>query len=333
MRKLSVLVIALILVGASTLMIGGVNVAPARAADHRDGPNALADGRTDIGDTYIFPAKKRNYTVMVMTVDPFAGLLSPTTFNDAATYEFKIDNTGDNKVDTIWTAEFSGSSRGAAGRMTVSQDGKNRGSGAVDSDFSLRGGGTAMAGMFDDPFYFDAAAAGNDLQFCPGGVGSDFFAFGNIMAIILEVPTKSLFDGAAQIGFWGATRVNARQIDRIGGPFVNLFLLPTSALMNKFNKNKQPHRDPKKFGDVVTQTIQGLGADAATAAALAGLLLPDVMAYSTAAAAGFPNGRGLADDVTDVNLMTLTGDANATDCVDSNDKDFSSKFPYLAPAH
>ncbi len=310
MPKFSVLAVVPLLVVASALIVGSVNLTPAGAADHLDGPNASADGRTDIGDMYIFPGEgfstrarsntaAGDYTVMIMTVDPFAGILSPETFNDAATYEFKIDNDGDNKVDTTWTAEFSGSSRGSAGRMTVRQDGKKRGAGAIGSEIALKSGGMAMAGKFDDPFYFDDAAAANGLQFCPGGVGADFFAFGNVMAIVLEVPAAALFGGAAQIGIWGAIHVSAKQIDRMGRPFVNLFLLPTNALMNKFNKSKKPHRDIKKFGNAVTAALQGLGADTATAAALLPRLLPDIMAYSTAAPAGLPNGRGLADDVTD----------------------------------
>ena len=61
--------------------------------------------------------------------------------------------------------------------------------------------------------------------------------------------------------------------------------------------------------------------------------------------AGFPNGRRLADDVTDVALRAVAGGTpftpefnkapnNAlTDGVDKNDKRFSSRFPYLAEPH
>ncbi len=78
----------------------------------------------------------------------------------------------------------------------------------------------------------------------------------------------------------------------------------------------------------------GLGADAATAAALVGALLPDMLTYSPQALARvFPNGRGLADDVADISLQTLTGNPAATDCVEANGGSFSGKFPYLADAH
>ena len=61
--------------------------------------------------------------------------------------------------------------------------------------------------------------------------------------------------------------------------------------------------------------------------------------------AGFPNGRRLADDVTDIELKAVAGAiyplfhsnftpdplaAQLGDVVDRNDKEFSSTFPYLA---
>ena len=59
--------------------------------------------------------------------------------------------------------------------------------------------------------------------------------------------------------------------------------------------------------------------------------------------AGFPNGRRLADDVTDIELRVIAGallPANQGgkqiplgDGVDQNDKPFRSAFPYVAPAH
>ncbi len=50
MPKFSVLAVVPLLVVASALIVGSVNLTPAGAADHLDGPNASADGRTDIGD-------------------------------------------------------------------------------------------------------------------------------------------------------------------------------------------------------------------------------------------------------------------------------------------
>lgn len=57
--------------------------------------------------------------------------------------------------------------------------------------------------------------------------------------------------------------------------------------------------------------------------------------------AGFPNGRRLADDVTDIAIQAVAGklvegytvDAGLGDGVNANDKAFSSSFPYLAMPH
>ena len=57
-------------------------------------------------------------------------------------------------------------------------------------------------------------------------------------------------------------------------------------------------------------------------------------------AAGFPNGRRLADDVTDIELAAMAGAlqnvpgaAAFGDMVDANDKPFLPSFPYLASPH
>ncbi len=57
--------------------------------------------------------------------------------------------------------------------------------------------------------------------------------------------------------------------------------------------------------------------------------------------AGFPNGRRLADDVTDIAIQAVAGklvegytvDAGLGDGVNANDKSFSTSFPYLAAPH
>ena len=69
------------------------------------------------------------------------------------------------------------------------------------------------------------------------------------------------------------------------------------------------------------------------AAALADLLLPDILTVNVENSDGFLNGRGLADDVIDAELNLLTDGAIPPDCIDENDKDFLTIFPYLAAPH
>src|SRR5438270_260911 len=85
----------------SGLLVGmaGVVVMLGQPADHRDGPifvNTQANGRRDINDVYVFksPATPAN-TVLAMTFSPFAGSVTPVTFDETAAIEIKIDNDGD----------------------------------------------------------------------------------------------------------------------------------------------------------------------------------------------------------------------------------------------
>ncbi len=345
MRKLSLLTAFVLLIGAVTLVSTGMDVATTRAADHLDSPGVTGDGRTDINDMYIFRArKKKKETAMIMTVAPLAGLASPTVFSDAAKYNFNIDNDGDFKFDLQWTAEFDGDT------MTVSLDGVEMGSGPIArkgnqraAPIKLTGGGQATAGLYDDPFFFDLAAAqdlaaGTPLEeaFCTENA-FDFFQNANVLGIVLDVRNTSLGvearGGAVAINYWGSTQVGKKQIDRAADPFLNTFL--GSPRQNAYNKNKKPHKDPKKFGPTFTTNLMGLGADTATATGLVALFLPDVMNYSPRAprARVFPNGRGLSDDVADISLQILAGVPGASDCIAANDGKFSKKFPYLADAH
>ena len=66
------------------------------ASDHLDAPLVFKDGRLDVNDSYIFQSPTNpDRTVMIMTVNPVAGIMSPSTFNSAAVYEFNIDRDGD----------------------------------------------------------------------------------------------------------------------------------------------------------------------------------------------------------------------------------------------
>jgi hypothetical protein len=71
-----------------------------KAADHLDAPAVKTDGRTDIGDLYVFhpegggATQDLSSTVFVMTVNPAAGVISGTQFDPGARYEFVIDRFG-----------------------------------------------------------------------------------------------------------------------------------------------------------------------------------------------------------------------------------------------
>jgi hypothetical protein len=180
--------------------------------------------------------------------------------------------------------------------------------------------------VFDDPFFFDLDGFRNNFTF----TGTDFFAGFNTSAIVLEVPSSEL--GGPNIGVWTTTSEGGVQVDRFGRPAINTALIGSSRKTD-FNLGS-PSTDFANFGAEVQARIGVLnGGDLATAAALTGVLLPDVTTLDTGSSAGFLNGRALADDVIDAELGLLTNGAVATDGVDANDRAFLGQFPYLASAN
>jgi hypothetical protein len=337
-------------VGLYTLMVLalvlGLATIPASAADHLDAPGLTPPGgdtRVDITDVYAFqsPTNPDN-TVLVMGVNPLAGVLNDGTFRPGAFYEFKIDSTGDGNEDLTYRVTFSKANASLQQRVTlqtlpgVKGASSNMVTGMTGTNIAIPGGGWISAGVYDDPFFFDLNGF-LALDFC--NPGTNFFNGLNISAIVLEVPSSWL--GATNVGIWARTEVNGNQIDRMGRPAINTVFIPNNPLepsgsepsqRNAFNAGK-PSNDQRDFRGEVVDTLEIFyGAGSPAAQGLADFLLPDVLTIDTSSTAGFPNGRALADDVIDIELGLVTNGAITSDCV-ANDSVFSSSFPYLAPAN
>lgn len=322
---------------------------PSGAADHLDAPAVQADGRLDINDLYAFqsPSNPAN-TVLVMTVNPLAGVLSPTSFHPNAWYDFRIDNDGDAVEDLRYSLRFQRVGPDGSQALRVHAPGLV-GSGHTGEDVALRGGGRVRAGVFDDPFFFDLQAfrdqvkgAGGSNTFCDDDP-NDFFRGFNVAAVVLEVPSAELGD---HIGVWATTRIDDTVRDRMGRPAIATVLIPDGE-KDAFNTTA-PQDDVATWGEAVASSLSflsgldGSGYTPAQADALAQVLLPDVLTLDTTSAAGFVpglNGRRLADDVIDLELLIVTGglfDGSpvlTSDCVDTNDVPFPTTFPYLASGH
>ena len=324
-------------------LVFGLVAVPASAADHLDAPGLTPPGgdtRLDITDVYAFQSPNNSSnTVLVMGVNPLAGVLNDGTFHPNASYEFKIDSDGDAKEDLTYKIEFSAPNASLEQGVTLYQlpargGGSRLASGQTGQSISIPGGGMLSAGVFDDPFFFDLVGF-LGLDFC--NPGSDFFLGLNISAIVLEVPSSWL--GSNNVGVWARTAFDDQQIDRMGRPAINTVFIPANVFepmepsqKNAFNASK-PRRDQQDFRGEVVDTLEIFyGAGNPTVDALADFLLPDILTVDTSSPAGFPNGRGLADDVIDIELGLVTNGAVTTDCV-ANDSAFSTSFPYLAPAN
>ena len=158
---------------------------------------------------------------------------------------------------------------------------------------SLPGGGQFLVQRFDDPFFFDVEAFKRGLAFT--NPGDNFLKDWNANAFVFEVPSPLL--GQSNIGIWAVTRMGGKQIDRNGRPAINTALIP-AALKDAFNDGEPKNDLGISVPPSSTRfTHAPYNRTATDAAALADFLLPDVLTFNTASAAGFPNGRRLADDV------------------------------------
>lgn len=323
---------------------------PSNASDHLEAPLVQQDGRTDINDVYAFqsPANPDN-TVLIMTVNPGAGVLSPTTFDTGAEYRFNIDNDGDARLDRAIRVNFSD---GPSGQELTVTGATGTASGKVGEEIALPAGGRIVAGLYDDPFFFDLQAfqdqikaAGGSRTFCDGQE-TDFFAGLDTSAIVIELPSSAITGDTSNIGVWGETEGDDGIIDSAGRPAIATVLVQDGR-EDMFNMTK-PHRQNALFGADMKATLlffsglDGSGYTDAEAQGITDLLLPDILTLDTSSADSFVpglNGRTPADDVIDLELVVVTGGLGANgspvltgDCVDANDKAFPNTFPYLAAA-
>ena len=187
-------------VGVGGLLVGALAVGEiGGAADHLEAPLVALDGRTDINDVYAFV--NGDNTVLVMTVNPGAGILSPTTFDPDGVYRFQIDNDGDFRKDRTIKVRFGDVRDDGSQRVTIrgagNPDGGKRARGWTGEEIELADGGRAIAGTFDDPFFFDFEAFLGTVKgqgtrgFCDGDE-VDFFAGLDVSAIVVEVPSDLL---------------------------------------------------------------------------------------------------------------------------------------------
>ncbi|HSL75626.1 MAG TPA: DUF4331 family protein [Candidatus Limnocylindrales bacterium] len=339
-------------------------------------------GDRDINDVYVFRAPDNSRrTVIAMTVNPAINLFGGN-FGTNVRYIFNIDKNGDEKADLAYIARFGRvdrddddkypeqdyritrytgkNARSFEDGRTVAWGESNEGSARTRD--SLK----AWAGVRSDPFFFDltgfigtttklttGTAVGGDAL---GSNPTDFFANLNTNAIVLSIPNSQLPD---TIGVWATTQYRSdgrwKAADQMGRPAINTVFNP-AADKNLFNRTPPSRQATAYDGKFRKNVINGLkffssldseGAYSnAQAAALADVLIPDVLVYSRSSTLPAPlNGRALADDVIDVELNVTTGgdplglfaDRDATGAVPGDGvgphTDYLSRFPYLGKPH
>lgn len=315
------------------------------AADHRDAP-AITGGeeKQDINDVYVFQSPSNpNNAVFIATLNPFIGMFAQDgTLDPNTAYDLKIDTNGDAVEDIVYTWFFS--TPNMLGQQNfILQSGRSvLARGRTGVPVNVSGGGKTQVSIQDDPFFFDLDVVPDTTPGNPDP-NTDTFAGFNITAIILEVPRRNL--RVDNIGCWFATELRGRQVDRMGRPAINTVLIPDGRnslpdRRDEFNAAEPSDDMADFFDDAASTLVADFGIAQGTAEGLADALLPDVLTVNLASANGFGpegapnlNGRRLEDDVIDVELQLITGNPMASDGVDSNDKAFSTTFPYIASPH
>jgi Domain of unknown function (DUF4331) len=343
--------------------LGGLTNAAGDFAPHSD------HGDRDINDVYVFQGRNAARTVLVMTTNPAVNLFN-TTFGTNVRYAINVDRNGDAKQDLAYVWRFGAPNGSGAQSYTVTRyTGANArsyamgvkwGSGSTGGSGigTARDGAKVFAGTRSDPFFFDLTGfVGTVLGVGTDALGSnptDFFTPLNTNAVVIEVPDGAI--GATNIGVWGTTSYRDGSswvaADQMGRPAINTvfntkLVDPNSGqTKNRFNTTK-PSQQRTAFGGLfrtnAIATLMNINAalktgcpdyDATTAAAIADVLLPDVITYNVTTAANGEalNGRALADDVIDAELGITTNGCVTSDGVPAH-TDYLSSFPYLGVPH
>jgi hypothetical protein len=325
---------------------------------HFDSPTALADGRINPCDLYVFPAAPAT-SALILTVNPDAGRSSPTTLRPDALYELVVASDGGTSEDLTFRVTSSEPDEHGRQQIQVRRangpaarhgtEGTPVGAGRSGEVFTLDGDGLAWAGLAADPFTGDGVALGGFLQALGEGRYSpeaftaalaNTFAGRDVTAIALQVP-DAVFAGSP-VALWGRISLYGhgpqRQVSRIGQAMLRpLFFNPPDTDVDALNADR-PANDRARYGGRVRRL-------AATVARLAGLpdpdshadqvvaaFLPDVLGYRPGQPAAFHpgdgNGRALGDNAFDIALAVLAGSPIASS---SGPPQATPPFPYLSP--
>jgi len=280
----------------------------AQGADHVESPALQGMGDVDINDLFLFRATDPDKSVMILTVNPFAGSISGDSFNTDASYEFQFDNDGDSVPDITYSTTFSPV---AGGRQTYSVDRTdsagttNIANGITGTPTPTNNGGVVQAGLFDDPFLFRSPA--------------------DVSAIVLELPNTDFFGVTSSVGAQAVTTLNGVRQDRAARPAIATILLSTPR-KDDFNAG-DPINDLEEFGAEINAEI-ARRSNQAIADAVTPRLLPDLLTYDASNDGGYFNGRRLDDDALGASLR-LFSEGVFPENISGAGGPFRDVFPYL----
>lgn len=337
---------------------------------HFDTKIAREDPSLNLCDFYLFEGTPGR-TVMIMTVNPDAGLSASNIFHSEGLYAFRFDLDGDAREELSFKVRFESpthkdgdehvhvqrfqvrESRGAdavsgmSGSVLI--DGQT---GAIQSKGQVR----VYAGLAPELFAGDAFALHGFLaafykeQRYDGDVfrhREDFFARRNVTAIVLEVPTETI--GHGRVHAWATVSLYGhapeKQVSRWGLPLItHLFLNDPDHqdIKDRFNA-AVPSEDVASYSRSIADFAAKMSGYAASVVnpaeygeQVAQRLCPTTLPYELGTAAAFDlagfNGRPLGDDAMDV-MLTLASNKPLADGVAPDRSRTSTEFPYYTRAY
>ncbi len=319
------------------------------AADHKEAPLTQEGPAADIADLYAFASPQdSSRLVLAMTVNPFSVPEEAVGFNFSprVRYRFNIDSDGDAQADSSISFQFLGDQSyfvllpgdlridGVATPPT--EEPHPNDTNVIEGPNGIR----VFAGPRDDPFFFDFVGFSRTLAGTGSFTGDDSFAGYNVSALVVELPMDMITNGSSVINVWATTEEERpgfalfkegqrfQVIDRMGNPAVATALIPAG--LKDFYNQSPPSRDGELFASSIVASLTALGTSAENIGVLASVAVPDLLTLNVTQPSGFPNGRGLPDDVVDVLFHFIFNQAGVTDGVSQNDSAFDAEFPYLA---
>jgi hypothetical protein len=305
---------------------------------HNDSPNL--DPRADITDLFVFQKPgELSKSILILNVNPEATTRA-NAFDPQASYELKIDNNGDFEAEIAFHVLFSTLEDGQQTATLYRAIGAAaRGAGAVgeviiqhapvsftrESQITTEGQYQFFAGLRNEPFFADPVGFVNNMQW----TGQDFWGDKNVFGIVLEVPNSAL-GSQPKIDIWGRTMVPMHgtliPVNQMGRPGTNVFRQGADT------NTTPPALQRKYFLSQYVAMFKTFGYTETEATSLALEWLPDILPYDYTSAAGYPNGRQLADDVVDHVVEIMTRGKMKDDLLKAH-TNYLAEFPYLGTPH
>ena len=192
-----------------TATAAGVGASLALAADHNEATGTMADEIADLDDLYVWVTADNKLAVIVTFGGPGDDPAAPPGAFDAdVLYTIHLDNDADNLPDQDILVRFAQDSLGDWGvQFEGIPGGTGTVSGAVQTTIDAGNGLSAIAGVFDDPFFMDSTGLADTVttQILSFDATRDTFAAKNVNAIVVQMDVTAATASNSVVRVWTST--------------------------------------------------------------------------------------------------------------------------------